>query len=244
MVRFGRGWQASKIAAFMALAMSVAGLAMHPANAQEPAAAPAPSPAAEPAAPQAPDAAPADDAAPAPDKPSAPEETLISGDKEITEFAASLDLWTKQIKLLAETIADDQTQDVELKDVPSQLAELRDHIVAGRDRLKPKLDKLNELLTELGPAPDETKPKESPQTALARQRLSAAVVAVDGLLKRADCSSLPSTNSPMPPTRSVTSASPSPCSARCPDCSSTFSPGPSTACRFRRSRCSRQSALG
>ena len=63
---------------------------------------------------------------------------------------------------------------------------MRAQIVEGRDRLKPKLDKLKDLLEELGPAPDETKPEESPQTALQRQKLSAAVVAVDGLLKRAD----------------------------------------------------------
>jgi potassium-dependent mechanosensitive channel len=161
------------IAALIALAVAAAGLATHQADAQEPAAAPAATP--EAAAPAAtPGAAPA------------PEETLLSGDKQIAEFAASLDLWTKQIKLLAETIADNQTQDGELREVPGRLAELRAQIVEGRDRLKPKLDKLKDLLEELGPAPDETKPAESPQTALQRQKLSAAVVAVDGLLKRAD----------------------------------------------------------
>ncbi len=98
MVRFAWVWRAALIAVCIALSLAMSGFSVQ-AGAQD--AAPAAPPAAEPPAPQAapPDAAPA------------PEETLLSGDKEIAEFAASLDLWTKQIKLLAETIADDQTQD-------------------------------------------------------------------------------------------------------------------------------------
>jgi len=172
LVKPKRSWQSLAVVIGLALCLSVASFGSPNARAQQPAAEQPAQSSATPAA--------------APDAAVPPEETVVSGDKEIAEFAASLDLWTKQIKLLAKTIADDQTQDVELKDVPSQLAELREHIVEGRDRLKPKLDKLNDLLKELGPAPDETKPKESPQTALQRQKLSAAVVAVDGLLKRAD----------------------------------------------------------
>jgi small-conductance mechanosensitive channel len=225
-------WQASIVVAFIALAMTVAGLAMRQANAQEPAAAPAASPAAEPSA------------TPAAESKPAPEETLLSGDKEIAEFAASLDLWAKQIKLIAETIANDQTQDAELRDVSSQLAELRTLLVDGRDRLKPKLDKLRDLLKELGPAPDETKPEESPQTALQRQKLSAAVVAVDGLLKRADVLLVATDQLTDAANEKRHSASPSPCSVRCRGCSSTFCPGPSKACRFKRSRCWARSAPG
>ena len=110
-------------------------------------------------------------------------------------------------------------------------------IVEGRDRLKPKLDKLKDCWRSSGRRLTRPKPEESPQTALQRQKLSAAVVAVDGLLKRADVL--------LVATDQLTDAANEKRHERFTE--SLFSPvpglfqhvlpGPSTACRFKRSRC-------
>lgn len=161
-------WRASIVAAGMALCLSVAVFGAQEARAQHAAAEPS-----------------AADVA-ASDSRAVQEQTEVSDDKGITEFSATLDLWTKQIKLLEETVADDQARDEQLKDVPSQLQELRTEIVKGKDLLRPRLQKTQDLLKELGQAPDETGPGESQETALQRQKLGAEVAAIDGLMKRAD----------------------------------------------------------
>jgi potassium-dependent mechanosensitive channel len=116
----------------------------------------------------------------------AKEQTGVPDDKDAAKFATALDLWTKQIKLLEETVADDQAQDEQLAEVPSQLEALRTEIVRRKDLLRPKLQMVQDRLKKLGQAPAETGPKESPETASQRQKLGAEVAAIDGLMKRAD----------------------------------------------------------
>jgi potassium-dependent mechanosensitive channel len=166
--RFSRVWRAWSVAAGIALFIAVWGFVVPGARAQQ--AAPEPTSAQE----------------AMPEAIAVQEPIGISSEKEVAEFSASLDLWTKQISLLEHTVADDQATDEQLKDVPGQIEALRTEIVEQRDRLRPKLQEAQERLKKLGPTPEEAGPKESPQTALQRQKLGAAVAALDGLMKRAD----------------------------------------------------------
>ena len=93
---FRRGWRVFVLASFMMLLLSVAEGGMQEACAQQPAAVP---PSTQEAMPEA---------------IAVQEPTVITGDKEVAEFSASLDLWTKQIGLR-----------VEFDDVPDELAQLK-----------------------------------------------------------------------------------------------------------------------
>jgi small-conductance mechanosensitive channel len=95
-------------------------------------------------------------------------------------------MWAKQLKLIEETVADDQASDEDLREVPNRLEALRGEIVERRDLIRPKLEEAKDRLEKLGPAPEETGPEESPQTASQRQKLGAEFAAIDGLMKRAN----------------------------------------------------------
>ena len=107
-------------------------------------------------------------------------------ENQFADASAALDLWAKQIKLLEEAVADEQAPDDVLREVPTRLETLRSELVALKERLRPKLEEAKDRVEKLGPAPDETKPKESPETALQRQKLDAEYAVIDGLMKRAN----------------------------------------------------------
>lgn len=105
---------------------------------------------------------------------------------QFSEASAALDLWERQIKLLEAAVADEQASDEALREIPTRVETLRGEINALKERLRPKLEEVKDRLEKLGPAPDETKPKESPETAAQRETLSAEFAAIDGLMKRAN----------------------------------------------------------
>lgn len=107
-------------------------------------------------------------------------------ENQFSDVSAALDLWAKQIKLLEEAVVDERAPDDVLQEAPARLEALRSEIVALKERLRPKFEEAKDRLERLGPAPDETKPKESPETALQRQKLDAEYALIDGLMKRAN----------------------------------------------------------
>lgn len=115
----------------------------------------------------------------------APADTVAAGNP-FSDASAALDLWAKQIKLLEEAVADEQASDETLREIPTSVEALRDEINALKERLRPKLEEVKDRLEKLGPAPDETKPKESSETAAQREKLDAEFAAIDGLMKRAN----------------------------------------------------------
>jgi potassium-dependent mechanosensitive channel len=123
--------------------------------------------------------------APAGEEP-AEEQTDIRQDKEVADFTAALEAWRTQIKQLEETVGGKRMPDEELRQVPSLLESLRREIVDRKNLLRPKLDEAHDRLDKLGPAPDQSAPKESVEMARQRERLGAEVAAIDGLMKRAD----------------------------------------------------------
>lgn len=107
-------------------------------------------------------------------------------DKNVAAFATALDAWRKQIKAIETTIADKTAPDEQLREVPSLLEALKGKIADSKALLRPKLEEARARLEKLGPAPEATGPKESPETTAQRDRLGAEFASIDGLMKRAD----------------------------------------------------------
>ena len=114
------------------------------------------------------------------------QQTAVLDDKDVSEFTAALEHWRRELDLIEGIVSDDRASDEDLREAPDRLERLRRDIVSRMDQLRPELKEAQARLEELGPAPDETGPSESPETSLERQRLGAEVAVRDGLMKQAN----------------------------------------------------------
>ncbi|MEZ5826945.1 MAG: mechanosensitive ion channel [Hyphomicrobiales bacterium] len=121
-----------------------------------------------------------------PPQPAPPAAEAPATPKIVAEFSKALDAWAAQIAAQEEAIADATTTDDELKAIPDLLEALREDILEKKALLAPKLKAARERLAQLGPAPGDDAPSESPEIAAQRKQLEAEVATIDGKLKQAD----------------------------------------------------------
>jgi potassium-dependent mechanosensitive channel len=114
------------------------------------------------------------------------QQTTGLDDKHVAEFTAALERWRKELNLVQEIVSSERASDEDLRDAPDRLEALRRDIVARMDQLRPELKEAQARLQELGPAPDESGPGESPETTAQRRKLDADVAALDGAMKQAN----------------------------------------------------------
>jgi len=110
----------------------------------------------------------------------------VPDNKNVSDFTAALERWRDEIDRIEDIVSDDHASDEDLREAPDRLEALRRDIVSRMEQLRPELKEAQARLQELGPAPDESGPSESRETSLQRQKLSADVAALDGLMKQAN----------------------------------------------------------
>ncbi len=104
----------------------------------------------------------------------------------VIEHDSTIDVWTIQVRALGQMVADETSRDVELKELPGILEELRVEVRDFTSELAPKLKEAQLRLNQLGPAPKDGEPAEAVEIAEQRAELGTEVAAYDSLIKQAD----------------------------------------------------------